>query len=116
MESSPPLPKLVVHGETVVLYGRVALISPPNSTQNRRGTIFPFFCHRRAQIHRAPWPDHSSMALYVSYVVLAALCTHETHCGSHLTNSGVIEWERGLGVTGFTARVGRALSMYASQN
>jgi hypothetical protein len=56
------------------------------------------------------------MALHVSYVVLAALCTHEAHCGSHLTNSGVIEWERGLGVTGSAARVGRALSMYASQN
>ena len=45
------------------------------------------------------------MTLHFSYDVLAALCTREARRGSHLTNSGVIEWERGLGVTGSTVCV-----------
>ena len=55
------------------------------------------------------------MALHFSYVVLAALCTHEAHRGNHLTNSGVIEWERGLDVAVSAVRVGRTFSVCASQ-
>jgi hypothetical protein len=99
-----------VHGETIVPYGRVAPISPPNSTQSRRGAIFPFLCHRQAQVLRAPWPDHSGRALHLSSVVLAALYTRKAHHSSHLTNSGVSEWERGLDVTVSVVRMGRTFS------
>jgi hypothetical protein len=40
--SSPPLPQLVVHGESVVICGRIASTWPPNSTRDRRDAIFPF--------------------------------------------------------------------------
>jgi hypothetical protein len=33
---------LTVHGEAILLYGRVALILPPNSTRDRCGFVFPF--------------------------------------------------------------------------
>jgi hypothetical protein len=56
------------------------------------------------------------MALHFSYVVLAALCTHEAHRGNHLANSGMFEWERGLGVTVSAVRVGRTFSKYTNQN
>jgi hypothetical protein len=56
------------------------------------------------------------MALHFSYDVFAALCTHDARHGSHLTNSGMIEWERGLDVTVSAVRVGRTFSKYASQN
>jgi hypothetical protein len=105
-----------VHGETIVPYGCVAPISPPNSTQSRRNAIFPLFCHRRAQVLRAPWPDHSGLALHFSYDVLVALCTREARRGSHLTNLSVIEWERELGVMGSAMCVDRTLYKCASQN
>jgi hypothetical protein len=56
------------------------------------------------------------MALHFSYDVFAALCTRDARHGSHLTNSGMIEWERGLDVTVSAVRVGRTFSKYASQN
>jgi hypothetical protein len=48
-------PKLVVHGETIVLCDRVAPASPPNSARKRRSAVFPLFCHRRTKILRTPW-------------------------------------------------------------
>jgi hypothetical protein len=69
VESSPPLPKLVVHGETIVLYGRVALISPPNSTWNRRDAVFP----------RAPWSARLRFALARFNRVSAPIYTRDTH-------------------------------------
>jgi hypothetical protein len=41
------------------------------------------------------------MVLHFSRIVLAALRTHEAHRGNHLTNLGVIEWERGLDIAVF---------------
>ena len=38
----PPFPKLTVHGDATLLYGRVALILPPNSNRDRCGFDFPF--------------------------------------------------------------------------
>jgi hypothetical protein len=105
-----------VHGEAIVPYGRVAPIPPPNSTQSRRDAIFPLSCHQQAHLLRAPWPDRSGMALHFSCVVLAALYTREAHRHSHLTNSGVIEWEHGLDVTVFVVRVGRTFSKCTNQN
>jgi hypothetical protein len=64
-ESSPPLPKLVVHGETIVLCDRVAPTSPPNSAQTRCGAVFPIFCYRRAKILRASWP-----ALFLLFLIV----------------------------------------------
>jgi hypothetical protein len=56
------------------------------------------------------------MALHFSYVVLAALYTREAHRSSHLTNSAVIEWERGLDVMVSVVRVGRTFSECTNQN
>jgi hypothetical protein len=56
------------------------------------------------------------MALHFSSVVLAALYTREAHRSSHLTNSGVIEWERGLDVTVSAVSVGRTFSKCTNQN
>ena len=105
-----------MHSESVALCDRVAPISPPNFTRAHRSDVFPLFCHRRAKVLRAPWPDHSGMALRFSYVVLAALCTNEAHRGNHLANSAMFEWERGLGVMVSTVRVGRTFSKHANQN
>jgi hypothetical protein len=90
-----------VHGESVALCDRVAPISPPNFTRARRDAIFPLLSLRQVEILRAPSPDHSGMVLHFSRIVLAALRTHEAHRGNHLTNSSVIEWERGLDVAVF---------------
>jgi hypothetical protein len=105
-----------VHGESVVLCDRVALISPPNFTRARRSDVFPLFSYRRVQILRAPWPDHSGMDLHFSCVVLVALRTHEALHGNHLANSSTFEWERGLGVTVSAVRVGRTFSKCTNQN
>jgi hypothetical protein len=56
------------------------------------------------------------MALHLLYDVFAALCTRDARRGSHLTNSGMIEWERGLDVTVSDVRMGRTFSKFASQN
>jgi hypothetical protein len=56
------------------------------------------------------------MALHFLYDVFAALCTRDARRGSHLTNSGMIERERGLDVTVSAVRVGRTFSKCASQN
>jgi hypothetical protein len=39
--SLTPSPKLSLHDEAIVSYGRVASISTPNFTQSRRNTSFP---------------------------------------------------------------------------
>jgi hypothetical protein len=104
-----------VHGESVVLCDRVAPISPPNFTRARRSDVFPRLTLRQVDILPAPWPDRSGMVLRFSHIVLVALRTHEGHCGNHLTNSGVIEWERGLDVAVSAVRVGRTFSVCASQ-
>jgi hypothetical protein len=62
---------------------------------------FPLLSLRQVEILHAPWTDHSGMVLRFSRIVLAALRTHEAHRGNHLTNSDVIEWERGLDVAVF---------------
>ena len=90
-----------MHDESIALCDRVAPISPPNFTRARRSDVFPLLGLRQVEVLRAPWPDRSGMVLRVSRIVLAALCTHEAHRGNHLTNSGVIEWERGLDVAVF---------------
>jgi hypothetical protein len=51
----PPFPKLTVHGEAILLYGRVALNLPPNSNRDRCGFDFPLFCYPRTRILCAPW-------------------------------------------------------------
>jgi hypothetical protein len=53
------------------------------------------------------------MALHFLYDVFAALCTRDARRGSHLTNSGMIERERGLDVTVSAVRVGRTFSKRA---
>jgi len=66
--SLPPLSKLVVHGESVVLYGRVASIPIPNFTQNRRTAVFPQFgrLRRRKSPARGQMiPGPSSPSLFV---------------------------------------------------
>jgi hypothetical protein len=105
-----------VHGEAIVPYGRVAPIPPPNSTQSHRGAIFPLSYHQQAHLLCALWLDRSGMALHFSCVVLAALYTHEAHRSSHLTNLGVIEWERGLDITVSAVHVGRTFSKCTNQN
>jgi hypothetical protein len=111
----PPPPKLNVHGETIVPYGRIAPISNPNFTQNHRDTISPFLCHQRAQVLRAPWPDHSGKVLYVSSVVLVAWYAREACRGNRLVNSAMIKWERELDVTVSAVHVGRPFSKCLSQ-
>jgi hypothetical protein len=56
------------------------------------------------------------MAMHFLNVVLVALCTPEARRGRRWTNSGMIERERGLDVTGSAVCVGRTLSKCASQN
>jgi hypothetical protein len=70
---SPHPPKLIVHGETTVSYGRIAPIPSLNFTQSQRDVIFPFSLSPASTRLRAPWPDHSGKALPLSSVVLAAL-------------------------------------------
>jgi hypothetical protein len=55
------------------------------------------------------------MVLRFSRIILVALRTHEAHRGNHLTNSGVIEWERGLDVAVSVMPVGKTFSECASQ-
>jgi hypothetical protein len=47
--SLPPSPKLSLHGEAIVSYGRVASIPTRNFTLSRRNVVFPQFgrLHRR---------------------------------------------------------------------
>jgi hypothetical protein len=56
------------------------------------------------------------MAMYFLSVVLVALYTRKARRGSHWTNPGMIERERGLDVTVSAVYVGRTLSMCARQN
>jgi hypothetical protein len=56
------------------------------------------------------------MALHFLNVVLVALHTREARRGSHWTNSGMIERERGLDIAGSAVCVGRTFSAYASQS
>jgi hypothetical protein len=79
MEFSPPLPKLVVHGETVVLCDRVAPTAPPNSTRTRRGTIFPLLSLQRVKILRAPWLAVPRSAPSLLNCVLAPIHARDTH-------------------------------------
>jgi hypothetical protein len=104
-----------VHGESVALCDRVAPISPPNFARARRDALFPLLSLRQVEILRAPWPDRSGMVLRFSRIILVALRTHEAHRGNHLTNSGVIEWERGLDVAVSVMPVGKTFSECASQ-
>jgi hypothetical protein len=62
---------------------------------------FPLLSLRQVEILHAPWPHHFGMVLRFSHIVFAALCTHEAHRGNHLTNSSMIEWERGLDIAVF---------------
>jgi hypothetical protein len=55
----PPLPKLVVHGETIVLCNRVAPTSPPNSARTRRDAVFPLSVtseRESSALHGQPLP------------------------------------------------------------
>jgi hypothetical protein len=76
----------------------------------------PFLCHRQAQVLRAPWPDHSSKALYILSVVLVALYAHEACRGNRWTNSSMIEREHGFDVTVSAVHMGRPFSMCSSRN
>jgi hypothetical protein len=56
---SPPLPKLIVHGESTASYGPLAPIPSPNFAQSRRDPIFPFSVSGKHEIPRSvarsPW-------------------------------------------------------------
>jgi hypothetical protein len=78
-ESSPPLPKLVVHGESLALCDCVAPTWPPNSTRARCDTVFPFLSYQRARILRAPWSAIPRSAPALLDHVLAPLYTRDTH-------------------------------------
>jgi hypothetical protein len=104
-----------VHGESIALCDCVAPISPPNFTRARRSDVFPLLGLRQVEVLRAPWPNRSGMVLCFLHIVLVALRTHDAHRGNHLTNSGVIEWERGLDIAVSTVRAGRTFSLCASQ-
>jgi hypothetical protein len=56
------------------------------------------------------------MALHFLSVVLAALYTREAHSSSHLTNSGMIEWERRLDITVSVVRMGWTFSKCINPN
>jgi hypothetical protein len=73
----PPLPKLMVHGETTVSYGRVASIPNPNFNPSRRDTDFPLSLSPTNVKPCAPWPALSGKSLSDSSLVLAALCVRE---------------------------------------
>jgi hypothetical protein len=56
------------------------------------------------------------MALRFSCAVLAALGTREAYRGSHLTNYGMVDWERDLDVAGSAMCLSRTSSAYASHS
>jgi hypothetical protein len=75
----PPFPKLTVRGETIVLYGRVALISPPNSTRDRCGFVFTLFCYPQARILRASWSARPRSAPACFNHVPVSICASDAH-------------------------------------
>jgi hypothetical protein len=82
----------------------------------RHRDVFPFLIHRQPLVLRAPWLDRSGMVPCSSCIVLVALHTQEAYHDIHLTNSGMIDWERGHDVAGSAVCVGRTFSAYASQS
>jgi hypothetical protein len=112
---SPPLLKLVVHGESVVLCDRIAPTWPTVSTRNHHDAIFPSSEPAEHVLLRASWPDEPGMILCFWIAVLAALYTRKAHCGDHLTITGTILWEHGLDIVYPAMRMVRTFFGCASQ-
>jgi hypothetical protein len=94
----PPLPKLVVHGEFVVLCGRIAPTWPPVSTRNHRDANFPSSDPAERTLLRALWPGEPGMVPCVWIDVLEALYAREAHRGGRLAITGTVLLECGLDV------------------